>query len=74
MEKYLIYYNYTDTCKKYITTIQRTNTYTSEDTGDAIEMGDKETALKTRDYINEREKTSKYKVMCIKTTTEEVVE
>jgi hypothetical protein len=74
MEKYLIYYNETSTSKKYIETIYRNSTSTDTDMGDAIEFDDKETALKVADYLNKRDSVSKYKVMCIKTTIEEVVE
>ena len=74
MEKYLIYYNETSTSKKYIETIYRNSTSTDTDMGDAIEFDDKETALKVADYLNKRDSVNKYKVMCIKTTIEEVVE
>ena len=74
MEKYLIYFNETATCKKFIGTIYRNTTSEYTDMGDAIEFDDKETALKVRDYLNNRQKVTKHKVMCIKTTTEEVVE
>lgn len=74
MEKYLIYYNETSTSKKYIETIYRNSISTDTDMGDAIEFMDKDTALKVKDYLNNRDGVTKYKVMCIKTTTEEVVE
>lgn len=74
MEKYLIYYNETSTSKKYIETIYRNNLSTDTDMGDAIEFFDKDTALKVRDFLNTRDGVTKYKVMCVKTTTEEVVE
>lgn len=72
MEKYLIYYDETATSKKYIDTIYRNSISTDTDMGDAIEFMDKETALKVADYLNKRDSVSKYKVMCIKTTIEEV--
>ena len=74
MEKYLIYYNETSTSKKYIESIYRNSISTDTDIGDAIEFTDKETALKVAEYLNKRDSVSKYKVMCIKTTIEEVIE
>lgn len=74
MEKYLIYYNESMTSKKYIGTIYRNTISTNTDMGDAIEFLDKETALKVAEYLNKRDSVSKYKVMCIKTTIEEVTE
>ena len=74
MEKYLIYYNESDTCKKYVEYIQRNSCTHDTDMGDAIEFDDKETTLKVADYLNKRQKSYTYKVMCIKTTIEEVVE
>ena len=41
--------------------------------GDALELPSKELALGLCDYLNDRD-SEKYKVMCIKTTIEEVVE
>ena len=72
MEKYVIYYDETETNKQYISTIYRTSKSVNSDIGDAIEFGDKETALKIRDYLNTREGVTKYKAMVIKTTREEV--
>lgn len=74
MEKYLIYYNETSTSKKYIESIYRNSLSTDTDMGDAIEFGDKDTALKVAEYLNKRDGVTKYKVMCIKTTIEEVIE
>ena len=74
MEKYLIYCNETSTSKQYISTIYRNSKSSTTDMGDAIEFEDKETALKVKDYLNEREHVTKYRVMCIKTTVEENVE
>lgn len=74
MEKYLIYYNESSTSKKYIETIYRNSLSSDTDMGDAIEFEDKETALKIADYLNKRDGVTKYKVMCVKTTIEEVVE
>ena len=74
MEKYVIYYDSTPTCKNYITTIYRNSKSTSEDIGSAIEVTDKNTALTIKNLLNSREETKKYKVMCIKTTIEEEVE
>lgn len=75
MEKYIIYYNETPTSKKYVEAIYRTSVSTDTDEGDAIEFDDKETALKVKEYLNNRaDTTRKYKVMCIKTTIEEEVE
>ena len=73
-EKYLIYFDETPTSKKYLRYIYRSSISSDTDIGDAIEFDDKETALKIKDYLNRREDVNKYKVMCIKTTTEEVVE
>lgn len=74
MEKYIIYFNETSTSKEYIATIYRNSKSTTTDMGDGIEFEDKETALKVKDYLNKREGTTKYKVMCIKTTIDEEVE
>ena len=74
MEKYLIYYNETSTSKQYISSIYRNSKSVNSDMGDGIEFEDKETALKVKDYLNKREGTTKYKVMCIKTTVDEEVE
>lgn len=74
MEQYLVYYNETSTSKKYIISIYRNSLSTSTDMGDAIEFNDKDTALKVAEYLNKRDSVNKYKVMCIKTTIEEVVE
>lgn len=74
MEKYIIYYNETSTSKKYVETIYRNSISTDTDMGDAIEFSDKETALKVRDFLNTRDGVTKYKVMCIKTSVEEVVD
>ena len=74
MEKYIIYFNETSTSKKYVEYIYRNSVSNDTDMGDAIEFDDKETALKIRDYLNRREGTTKYKVVCIKTMVEEVVE
>lgn len=74
MEKYLIYFNETSTSKKYVEYIYRNSVSNDTDMGDAIEFDDKETALKVKDYLNKREGTTKYKVVCIKTSIEDVVE
>ena len=74
MEKYLIYYYETETNRKYVEYIYRNNVSTDKDMGDAIEFFDKDTALKVAEYINKREGVNKYKVICIKTTYEEVTE
>lgn len=74
MEKYLIYYNESADSKKFVYSIGRNSNSHSTDIGDAIELNDKETALRVKEYINAREGVTKYRVMCIKTTTEEVVE
>lgn len=72
MEKYLIYYNESADSKKFVYNVGRTSNSHSTDVGDAIEFDNKETALRVRDYINSRDGVTKYRVMCIKTTTEEV--
>ncbi len=74
MEKYIVYYDENPTSKEYIATIYRNSRSTTSDIGSAIEFTDKDTALKIREYLNEREGNTKYKVMCIKTTFEEEVE
>ena len=74
MEKYIIYYNETETCKQYVGTIYRNSKSTYTDIGEAIEFNDKETAIMVKDYMNKREGTTKYKVMCIRTTIDEEVE
>jgi hypothetical protein len=73
MEKYVIYFNETSTSKEYIGTIYRNSKSAYTDIGEAIEFDDKETAIMVKDYMNKREGTTKYKVMCIKTTIEEEV-
>lgn len=73
-EKYLIYYNETSTSKKYVEYIQRNSCQHDTDMGDAIEFDDKDTALKVAEYLNKRQHSYKYLVMCIKTSIEEVVE
>lgn len=74
MEKYLINYNETPTSKKYVYTIYRNSINDSTDIGDAIEFYDRETAIAVKNYLNMREGTTKYKVMCIKTIVDEDVE
>lgn len=74
MEKYLIYYDETSTSKEYISTIYRNSKSTTTDMGNAIEFNDKETAILIKKYLNQREGTTKYKVMCIKTTIDEEVD
>lgn len=73
MTKYVIYKNEGTTNKKFIQTIYRNDTSESSDMGDALELPNKELALGLCDYLNDRD-SEKYKVMCIKTTIEEVVE
>ena len=73
MEKYLIYKCEGTSNKKYIQTIYRNSTNESSDMGDALELPTKSLALDLCDYLNERE-SEKFKVMCVKTTIEEVVE
>ena len=73
MTKYVIYKNEGTTNKKFIQTIYRNSTSESSDMGDALELPNKELALGLCDYLNDRD-SEKYKVMCIKTTIEEVVE
>lgn len=74
MEKYLIYFNEGTASKEYVHCIYRGSVSDSKDIGSAIEFDDKETALKVKDYLNRREGTTKYKVVCIKTSIEDVVE
>lgn len=71
-EIYVIYYDETETSKKYIETIYRNSVNDDSDIGDAIEFYDKETAQKVAEYLNKRKSVSKFKVMCIKTTFEEI--
>lgn len=73
MTKYVIYKSEGTTNKKFIQTIYRNSTSESSDMGDALELPSKELALGLCDYLNDRD-SEKYKVMCIKTTIEEVVE
>lgn len=70
MDKFVIFFNETSTNRKYIEYIYRTSVSTDKDIGDAIEFDDKETALLVAKYLNNREGTTKYKVMVIKTTCE----
>ena len=74
MAKYIIYFNEGTASKKYVHYIYRNSVSDSEDIGDAIEFDSKELSLMLMEYLNKREGTTKYKVMCIKTTIEEVVE
>ena len=74
MEKYIIYFNETTTSKEYIGTIYRNSKSSYTDIGEAIEFDDKETAIMVKDYMNKREGTTKYKVMCIRTTIDEEVQ
>lgn len=74
MEKYLIYFNDTPTSKRYVSTIYRNSSNDTTDIGDAIEFDNKDVALNVAEYLNKRTGTTKYKVLCIKTTMEEVVE
>lgn len=71
MEKYVIYCDETQTSRKYVYTIYRNSVSDSKDIGDAIEFEDKETAISVKNYLSKREK-EQYKVMCIKTTFDEV--
>lgn len=71
MEKYIIYFDETQTSRKYLSTIYRNSTTESKDLGSAIEFDKKETALEMSEYLTKREKTE-YKVLCIKTTFEEI--
>ena len=73
MTKYVIYKNEGTTNKKFVQTIYRNSTSESSDMGDALELSNKELALGLCYYLNDRD-SEKYKVMCIKTTIEEVVE
>lgn len=74
MAKYIIYFNEGTASKKYVYNIYRGSVSDSKDIGDAIEFDSKELSLMLMEYLNKREGTTKYKVMCIKTTIEEVVE
>ena len=71
MEKYVIYYYESATNKKYIGTIYRNSVNDTKDIGDAIEFEDRETAINVKNYLSKREKED-YKVLCIKTTFDEV--
>lgn len=71
MEKYIIYFDETQTSRKYLSTIYRNSTSESKDLGSVIEFDKKETALEVSEYLTKREKTE-YKVLCIKTTFEEI--
>ena len=73
MEKYLIYYDETSTSRRYVENIYRNSIGTDIDVGDAIEFDNRELALKMAEYLNKRDR-NKFKVICIKTTIEEVVE
>lgn len=73
MEKYLIYYNESETSKQYVETIYRTYESLDKDMGDAIEFPTKELALLVCDFLRKRSQKD-YKVMLIKTTIEEEVE
>lgn len=73
MTKYVIYKNEGTQNKKFIQTIYRNSTSESSDMGDALELPDKELALKLCDYLNNREN-EKFKVMSISITFEECVE
>lgn len=74
MEKYLIYFDETPTSRKYLTYFYRNSVSDTKDIGDAIEFDEKQTALNLSEYLKRREKTNKYKVLCVKTTIEEVTE
>lgn len=71
MEKYIIYYDESETSKKYISTIYRNSTSETKDIGGAIEFNKKDLALGIANYLSEREKET-YKVLCVKTIMEEV--
>lgn len=73
MEKYIIYFDETQTSRKYLSTIYRNSTNESKDMGSAIEFDKKEMALGISEYLSKREK-QEYRVLCIKTTIEEVKE
>lgn len=73
MEKYIIYKNEGTTSRKYLQTIYRSSTSESSDIGNAIEFPNKELAIETCNYINDRE-VEKFKVLCIKTTIEEDIQ
>lgn len=73
MEKYIIYKEEGTSNKKYLETIYRNSVSTDVDMGDALELPTKSLALDLCEYLNKREN-EKYKVMCVKTTIEEVVE
>ena len=73
MEKYIIYKEEGTSNKEYVGTIYRNSVSTDSDIGDALELPTKSLALDLCDFLNKRGNV-KYKVMCIKTTIEEVVE
>lgn len=71
MEKYIVYFDETQTSRKYLSTIYRNSTSESKDIGSAIEFEKKEIAIGIANYLTKREK-QEYRVLCIKTTFEEI--
>lgn len=71
METYIIFFDENQTSRKYLSTIYRNSTNETKDIGDAIEFNEKEMALEIAKYLSKRER-QEYKVLCIKTTMEEV--
>lgn len=74
MEKYLIYFDETPTSRKYVSYLYRNSISDTKDIGSAIEFDDKQTVINVCAYLNRRERVTKYKSLCIKTTIEEVIE
>lgn len=71
-EKYMIYYNETETCKKYVSSIYRGSTNETTDIGDAIEFDELKVALEMMKYLNRRRNNYNFKILCVRTTIEEV--
>lgn len=71
MEKYIIYFDETQTSRKYLSIIYRNSTSESKDIGSAIEFEKKEIAIGIANYLKKRER-QEYRVLCIKTTFEEI--
>lgn len=59
MEKYLIFEKTSESNREYVYQIGRSNIYTSDDIGNAIEFNNKETALMVAKYLTDRNKHSK---------------
>lgn len=71
-EKFILYCGEGEN-RKYIEYINRNGASTDSDIGDAIEFDDVETAKKIAYYCNKNYEEPKYKVICIKTTMEEIL-